>query len=58
MNLRTSTLKFDETGEPLHIQQGIGSHRASGSESGDLVGLDYIGTDILREFRIKLGGIL
>lgn len=35
----------------------LGSRRASRSESNDLVGLDYIGTHTLREFRIKLGGI-
>jgi alkanesulfonate monooxygenase SsuD/methylene tetrahydromethanopterin reductase-like flavin-dependent oxidoreductase (luciferase family) len=36
MNLQTSTLKFDETGEPLHIQQAaqIRAFRAAWKESG------------------------
>jgi alkanesulfonate monooxygenase SsuD/methylene tetrahydromethanopterin reductase-like flavin-dependent oxidoreductase (luciferase family) len=36
MNLQTSTLKFDESGEPLHIQQGaqIRSFRAAWKEAG------------------------
>src|SRR5450432_1016091 len=36
MNLQTSTLKFDETGEPLHIQQAaqIHSFRAAWKEAG------------------------
>src|ERR1700691_4282401 len=36
MNLQTSTLKFDETGEPLHIQQAaqIRSYRAAWKEAG------------------------
>src|SRR6201986_4307046 len=36
MNLQTSTLKFDETGEPLHIQQGaqIRSFRAAWKAAG------------------------
>ena len=36
MNLQTSTLKFDETGEPLHIQQAaqIRSFRAAWTEAG------------------------
>jgi len=36
MNLQTSTLKFDETGEPLHIQQAaqIRSFRAAWEEAG------------------------
>jgi len=36
MNLQTSTLKFDETGEPLHIQQAaqIRSFRAAWKEAG------------------------
>jgi alkanesulfonate monooxygenase SsuD/methylene tetrahydromethanopterin reductase-like flavin-dependent oxidoreductase (luciferase family) len=35
-NLQTSTLKFDETGEPLHIQQAaqIRSFRAAWKEAG------------------------
>jgi hypothetical protein len=33
-------------------------HRASGSESGHLIGLDLVGTHILRESRIKFGGVL
>jgi alkanesulfonate monooxygenase SsuD/methylene tetrahydromethanopterin reductase-like flavin-dependent oxidoreductase (luciferase family) len=36
MNLQTSTLKFDETGEPLQIQQGaqIRAFRAGWKEAG------------------------
>jgi hypothetical protein len=36
MNLQTSTLKFDETGEPLHIQQAaqIRAFRAAWKEAG------------------------
>jgi alkanesulfonate monooxygenase SsuD/methylene tetrahydromethanopterin reductase-like flavin-dependent oxidoreductase (luciferase family) len=36
MNMQTSTLKFDETGEPLHIQQAaqIRSFRAAWKEAG------------------------
>jgi alkanesulfonate monooxygenase SsuD/methylene tetrahydromethanopterin reductase-like flavin-dependent oxidoreductase (luciferase family) len=36
MNLQTSTLKFDETGEPLHIQQAaqIRAFRAAWEEAG------------------------
>jgi alkanesulfonate monooxygenase SsuD/methylene tetrahydromethanopterin reductase-like flavin-dependent oxidoreductase (luciferase family) len=36
MNLQTSTLKFDETGEPLHIQQAaqISAFRAAWKEAG------------------------
>jgi len=36
MNLQSSTLKFDETGEPLHIQQAaqIRAFRASLEEAG------------------------
>jgi alkanesulfonate monooxygenase SsuD/methylene tetrahydromethanopterin reductase-like flavin-dependent oxidoreductase (luciferase family) len=36
MNLQTSTLKFDETGEPLHLQQAaqIRSFRAAWKEAG------------------------
>jgi alkanesulfonate monooxygenase SsuD/methylene tetrahydromethanopterin reductase-like flavin-dependent oxidoreductase (luciferase family) len=36
MNLQTSTLKFDETGEPLHIQQAtqIQTFRAAWKEAG------------------------
>ncbi len=36
MNLQTSTLKFDETGEPLHIQQAaqIRAFRAGWKEAG------------------------
>ena len=36
MNLQSSTLKFDETGEPLHIQQAaqIRAFRAAWAESG------------------------
>jgi alkanesulfonate monooxygenase SsuD/methylene tetrahydromethanopterin reductase-like flavin-dependent oxidoreductase (luciferase family) len=36
MNLQTSTLKFDETGEPLHIQQSaqIRAYRAAWKEAG------------------------
>ncbi|MGB6945600.1 MAG: LLM class flavin-dependent oxidoreductase [Bryobacteraceae bacterium] len=36
MNLQTSTLKFDETGEPLHIQQAaqIRAFRAAWNEAG------------------------
>jgi alkanesulfonate monooxygenase SsuD/methylene tetrahydromethanopterin reductase-like flavin-dependent oxidoreductase (luciferase family) len=36
MNMQTSTLKFDETGEPLHIQQAaqIRAFRAAWKESG------------------------
>jgi alkanesulfonate monooxygenase SsuD/methylene tetrahydromethanopterin reductase-like flavin-dependent oxidoreductase (luciferase family) len=36
MNLQTSTLKFDETGEPLHIQQAaqILAYRAAWKEAG------------------------
>src|ERR1700729_231519 len=36
MNLQTSTLKFDETGEPLHIQQAaqIGAFRAAWKQAG------------------------
>jgi alkanesulfonate monooxygenase SsuD/methylene tetrahydromethanopterin reductase-like flavin-dependent oxidoreductase (luciferase family) len=36
MNLQTSTLKFDETGEPLHIQQAaqIRAFRAAWQEAG------------------------
>jgi alkanesulfonate monooxygenase SsuD/methylene tetrahydromethanopterin reductase-like flavin-dependent oxidoreductase (luciferase family) len=36
MNLQTSTLKFDETGEPLHIQQSaqIRAFRAAWKEAG------------------------
>jgi alkanesulfonate monooxygenase SsuD/methylene tetrahydromethanopterin reductase-like flavin-dependent oxidoreductase (luciferase family) len=36
MNLQTSTLKFDETGEPLHIQQTaqIRSFRAAWKQAG------------------------
>ncbi|MEO6924531.1 MAG: LLM class flavin-dependent oxidoreductase [Bryocella sp.] len=36
MNLQTSTLKFDETGEPLHIQQAaqIRAYRAAWHEAG------------------------
>jgi alkanesulfonate monooxygenase SsuD/methylene tetrahydromethanopterin reductase-like flavin-dependent oxidoreductase (luciferase family) len=36
MNLQTSTLKFDETGEPLHIQQAaqIRTFRAAWKEAG------------------------
>jgi alkanesulfonate monooxygenase SsuD/methylene tetrahydromethanopterin reductase-like flavin-dependent oxidoreductase (luciferase family) len=36
MNLQTSTLKFDETGEPLHIQQAaqIRAFRAAWKEGG------------------------
>jgi alkanesulfonate monooxygenase SsuD/methylene tetrahydromethanopterin reductase-like flavin-dependent oxidoreductase (luciferase family) len=36
MNLQTSTLKFDETGEPLHIQQAeqIRSSRAAWKKAG------------------------
>jgi alkanesulfonate monooxygenase SsuD/methylene tetrahydromethanopterin reductase-like flavin-dependent oxidoreductase (luciferase family) len=36
MNLQTSTLKFDETGEPFHIQQAaqIGAFRSAWSEAG------------------------
>ena len=36
MNLQTSTLKFDETGEPLHIQQAaqVRSFRAAWKEAG------------------------
>ena len=36
MNLQTSTLKFDETGEPLHIQQAaqIRAYRAAWKEAG------------------------
>jgi alkanesulfonate monooxygenase SsuD/methylene tetrahydromethanopterin reductase-like flavin-dependent oxidoreductase (luciferase family) len=36
MNLQTSTLKFDETGEPLHIQQAaqIRSFRVAWKEAG------------------------
>src|ERR1700691_3992832 len=38
MNLQTSTLKFDETGEPLHIQQAaqIRAFRAAWKEAGHL----------------------
>ena len=37
MNLQTSTLKFDETGEPLHIQQAaqIRAYRAAWKEAGN-----------------------
>ena len=36
MNMQTSTLKFDETGEPLHIQQAaqIRTYRAAWNEAG------------------------
>jgi alkanesulfonate monooxygenase SsuD/methylene tetrahydromethanopterin reductase-like flavin-dependent oxidoreductase (luciferase family) len=36
MNMQTSTLKFDETGEPLHIQQAaqIRAYRAAWKEAG------------------------
>ncbi len=36
MNLQSSTLKFDETGEPLHIQQAaqIRAYRAAWAEAG------------------------
>jgi hypothetical protein len=36
MNLQTSTLKFDETGEPLHIQQAaqIRAFRAAWKDAG------------------------
>jgi alkanesulfonate monooxygenase SsuD/methylene tetrahydromethanopterin reductase-like flavin-dependent oxidoreductase (luciferase family) len=36
MNLQSSTLKFDETGEPLHIQQRkqIEAYRAAWKEAG------------------------
>jgi len=36
MNLQSSTLKFDETGEPLHIQQAaqIRTFRAAWKEAG------------------------
>jgi hypothetical protein len=36
MNLQTSTLKFDETGEPLHIQQAaqIRAYRTAWTEAG------------------------
>src|SRR6185369_5902463 len=36
MNLQSSTLKFDETGEPLHIQQArqISAFRAAWAEAG------------------------
>ena len=34
MNLQTSTLKFDETGEPLHIQQAAPDSRVSRSLEG------------------------
>jgi alkanesulfonate monooxygenase SsuD/methylene tetrahydromethanopterin reductase-like flavin-dependent oxidoreductase (luciferase family) len=36
MNMQTSTLKFDETGEPLHIQQTaqIRAFRAAWNEAG------------------------
>src|ERR1700749_4079803 len=36
MNLQTSTLKFDETGEPLHVQQAaqIWAFRAAWAEAG------------------------
>jgi alkanesulfonate monooxygenase SsuD/methylene tetrahydromethanopterin reductase-like flavin-dependent oxidoreductase (luciferase family) len=36
MNMQTSTLKFDESGEPLHIQQAaqIRAYRAAWKESG------------------------
>jgi alkanesulfonate monooxygenase SsuD/methylene tetrahydromethanopterin reductase-like flavin-dependent oxidoreductase (luciferase family) len=36
MNMQTSTLKFDETGEPLHIQQAaqIRAYRAAWNEAG------------------------
>jgi alkanesulfonate monooxygenase SsuD/methylene tetrahydromethanopterin reductase-like flavin-dependent oxidoreductase (luciferase family) len=36
MNLQSSTLKFDETGEPLHIQQAkqIRAYRAAWKEAG------------------------
>ena len=36
MNLQSSTLKFDETGEPLHIQQAaqIRAFRAAWTEAG------------------------
>jgi alkanesulfonate monooxygenase SsuD/methylene tetrahydromethanopterin reductase-like flavin-dependent oxidoreductase (luciferase family) len=36
MNMQTSTLKFDETGEPLHIQQAaqIRAFRAAWKEAG------------------------
>jgi alkanesulfonate monooxygenase SsuD/methylene tetrahydromethanopterin reductase-like flavin-dependent oxidoreductase (luciferase family) len=38
MNLQSSTLKFDETGEPLHIQQAaqIRAFRAAWKESGHM----------------------
>lgn len=38
MNLQTSTLKFDETGEPLHVQQAaqIRAFRAAWKEAGHL----------------------
>src|SRR4029453_14618786 len=36
MNLQSSTLKFDESGEPLHVQQRkqIAGHRAGWAEAG------------------------
>jgi alkanesulfonate monooxygenase SsuD/methylene tetrahydromethanopterin reductase-like flavin-dependent oxidoreductase (luciferase family) len=36
MNLQSSTLKFDETGEPFHVQQAaqIRAHRAAWKEAG------------------------
>jgi alkanesulfonate monooxygenase SsuD/methylene tetrahydromethanopterin reductase-like flavin-dependent oxidoreductase (luciferase family) len=36
MNLQSSTLKFDETGEPLHVQQAaqIRAYRAAWAETG------------------------
>jgi alkanesulfonate monooxygenase SsuD/methylene tetrahydromethanopterin reductase-like flavin-dependent oxidoreductase (luciferase family) len=36
MNMQTSTLKFDESGEPLHIQQAaqIRAYRAAWKEAG------------------------
>jgi alkanesulfonate monooxygenase SsuD/methylene tetrahydromethanopterin reductase-like flavin-dependent oxidoreductase (luciferase family) len=38
MNLQTSTLKFDETGEPLHIQQAaqIRAFRAAWKDAGHI----------------------
>jgi alkanesulfonate monooxygenase SsuD/methylene tetrahydromethanopterin reductase-like flavin-dependent oxidoreductase (luciferase family) len=41
MNLQTSTLKFDETGEPLHIQQAaqIRAFRAAWKEAGHTLAL-------------------
>ena len=53
--------RWDAWGSPMKLPRRFlawESCRASGCESCNLIGLDYIGTDTLREFRIKFVGIL